>query len=595
MGRRVLTRGDGENGGTKAQTEELAAIHESDRSNLPFAERLGEQYHIGMINLLTLVAVVAVQDTSIAVIPQPAHLTRGTGTFLLTSATVVATDRATRQIGYQLADWLGPATGYRLTVGGAAGSATRTISLGLDTTLARLGDEGYRLSVTPTRITIRAYRPAGVFYGVETLRQLLPVEIFREAQVAGVTWSVPAVEIEDRPRFQWRGAHLDVSRSFMPKEFVKKYIDLLALHKLNRFHWHLTDDQGWRLEITKYPRLTSVGAWRRGSLVGVQHRYADTTQWVYDSIPHGGFYTQDDAREIVAYANARFITVVPEIEMPGHAQAAIAAYPWLGNTGQQLDVLMHWGVDANILNPSDSVIHFMQDVLSEVLAIFPSHWIHTGGDEAIKDQWKVSPVAQARIKALGVKDENALQSWMTAQMSQWLASHGRALIGWDEILEGGTEGLAPNAVVMSWRGMDGGIAAAQAGHDVVMTPTSNTYFDYYQSQDAAHEPLAIGGFLPIDTVYAFEPVPASLDSVQAKRVLGTQGQIWTEYQRTPKNVEYMVFPRLVALAEVAWTPKDQRNFADFNARLAKHVVRLGILDVNYRPLAGRVSGAAGAR
>ena len=538
-----------------------------------------------MIHLLTLLALLAgVQDTTLAVIPRPVHVTRGTGTFLLTPATVVVTDRATRQIGYQLADWLGPATGYRLAVSGGPGTAARTISLRTDPTLARLGDEGYRLTVTGTRITIRAFRPAGVFYGVETLRQLLPPDVFRQAPVAGVTWTVPAVEIEDMPRFQWRGAHLDVSRSFMPKEFVKKYIDLLALHKLNRFHWHLTDDQGWRIEIKKYPLLTAIGAWRRNSLVGVQRGYADTTQWVYDNVPHGGFYTQDDVREVVAYAAARFITVVPEIEMPGHAQAAIAAYPWLGNTGQQLEVLTHWGVDQNILNPSDSAIHFMQDVLTEVLALFPSRWIHTGGDEAPKAQWQTSPVAQARIGELGLHSENELQSWMTAKMSQWLAGRGRSLIGWDEILEGGMEGLAPNAVVMSWRGIDGGIAAAQAGHDVVMTPTSNTYFDYYQSQDLAKEPLAIGGFLPLETVYAYEPVPPALDSVQAKHVLGTQGQIWTEYQRNPKNVEFMVFPRLVALAEVAWTPAGLKNYGDFTARLTKHFARLAVLDVNYRPL-----------
>ena len=539
-----------------------------------------------MITLLAFVAIVAgVQDSALAVIPRPVHMTRGTGTFVLSARTVIVTDRATRDIGYQLADWLQPATGYRLSVGAAgAGGSARTISLGIDPTLSRLGEEGYRLSVTPARITIRAFRPAGAFYAVETLRQLLPPDIFRAAPIggAGVSWTVPAVAIEDWPRFSWRGAHLDGSRSFMPKEFVKKYIDLLAVHKLNRFHWHLTDDQGWRIEIKKYPLLTSVGAWRRQSLVGVQHAYADTTQWVYDNIPHGGFYTQDDVREIVAYAQARFITVVPEIEMPGHAQAAIAAYPWLGNTGQQLEVLTHWGVDANILNPSDSAMHFMQDVLTEVLALFPSHWIHTGGDEAVKDQWKTSPLAQSRIRELGLPDENHLQSWMTAQMSRWLEARGRALIGWDEILEGGTEGLAPNAVVMSWRGMDGGSAAAQAGHDVVMTPTSNTYFDYYQSQDPAHEPLAIGGFLPLETVYAFEPVPASFDAATAAHVLGTQGQIWTEYQRTPKNVEYMVFPRLTALAEVAWTPREQRNFADFSARLRAHLARLGILDVNYR-------------
>jgi len=506
------------------------------------------------------------------------------GSFALTPGTAIVTDRATRQIGYQLADWLYPATGYRLAATGTSRGATHVVSLGVDSTLSRLGEEGYRLTVTPARVTIRAFRPAGVFYGVETLRQLLPPDIFRAAPVAGVAWTVPAVEIEDWPRFSWRGAHLDVSRSFMPKEFVKKYIDLLALHKLNRFHWHLTDDQGWRIEIKQYPLLTQVGAWRSQSLVGVQHRYADTTQWVFDKIPHGGFYTQDDVREVVAYAQARFVTVVPEIEMPGHAQAAIAAYPWLGNTGQQLQVLTHWGVDQNILNPSDSAIHFMQDVLTEVLALFPSHWIHTGGDEAPKQQWQASPVAQARIKQLGLRDENQLQSWITAQMSQWLAGRGRSLIGWDEILEGGTEGLAPNAVVMSWRGIDGGIAAARAGHDVVMTPTSNTYFDYYQSQDTLHEPLAIGGFLPLDTVYAYEPIPAALDSLQAKHILGTQGQIWTEYQRTPKNVEYMVFPRLVALAEVAWTPKEEKDFANFKARLATHLMRLSVLDVKYRPL-----------
>ena len=368
----------------------------------------------------------------------------------------------------------------------------------------------------------------------------------------------------------------------MPKEFVKKYIDLIALYKLNRFHMHLTDDQGWRIEIKKYPLLTSVGGWRRQTLVGRQNN--DSTKWIYDARRHGGFYTQDDIREIVAYANTRFVTVVPEIEMPGHAQAAIAAYPWLGNTGQQLEVLQHWGVNAHILNPSDSAIHFMQDVLTEVLALFPSHYIHIGGDEAIKNEWQTSPVAQARIRQLGVHNENELQSWLTAQMSQWLAARGRALVGWDEILEGGMEGLAPNAVVMSWRGIEGGIAAAQAGHDVVMTPTSNTYFDYYQSADTLAEPLAIGGFLPLDSVYVYEPIPPALDSVQARHVLGTQGQIWTEYDATPKDVEYQVFPRLVALAEVAWTSRDQKNVGDFHARLERHLERLGVLDVNYRPL-----------
>jgi len=504
-------------------------------------------------------------DTAFAVIPRPVHMTRGrSGPFVLTTGTVIVTDRATRDIGYQLTDWLAPATGYHLPVRAAGGSAP-TISLRLDPSLTPLGDEGYQLSVTARQITIRARRPAGAFYAVETLRQLLPRDVFRAAPAVGVTWSVPGVQIEDTPRFPWRGAHLDVARHFMPKEFVKKYIDLIALYKLNRFHMHLTDDQGWRIEIKQYPLLTSVGGWRRQTLVGRQNN--DSTKWIYDARRHGGFYTQDDIREVVAYANARFVTVVPEIEMPGHAQAAIAAYPWLGNMGQQLEVLQHWGVNAHILNPSDSAIHFMQDVLTEVLALFPSHYIHIGGDEAIKNEWQTSPVAQARIRQLGLHNENELQSWLTAQMSQWLAARGRALVGWDEILEGGMEGLAPNAVVMSWRGIEGGIAAAQAGHDVVMTPTSNTYFDYYQSADT----LA-------------EPIPPALDSLQARHVLGTQGQIWTEYDTTPKDVEYQVFPRLVALAEVAWTPRDQKNIADFRTRLERHLERLGVLDVHYRPL-----------
>jgi hexosaminidase len=533
-------------------------------------------------NFFALLALFAgLQDTTLSIVPRPARMTRTTGTFVLTPGTVVVTDRATRQVGHQLADWLFPAAGYRLAVLGAAGSAARVISLRLDSSLSQLGDEGYRLTVTASRVTIRAFRPAGAFYAVQSLRQLFPAQLFREAPVADVVWSVPRVQIEDQPRFSWRGAHLDVSRHFMPKEFVKKYIDLLALHKMNRFHWHLTDDQGWRIEIKKYPRLTAVGAWRRETLVGIQRSYADTNQWVYDGRPHGGFYTQDDVREIVAYAAARFVTVVPEIEMPGHAQAAIAAYPELGNTGQQLEVLRRFGVNPNIFNPEDATIAFLQDVLTEVLELFPGRYIHIGGDEAIKDQWEASPRAQARIKQLGVKDEHELQSWFIHQMDAFLSARGRALVGWDEILEGG---LAPNATVMSWRGMEGGIAAARAGHDVVMTPTSNTYFDYYQSRDPATEPPAIGGFLPLDTVYAFEPVPPALAPAEAAHILGAQGQIWTEYQKTPKNVEYMVFPRLLALAEVVWTPRARKDFTDFRARLNTHLVRLGILDVNFRPL-----------
>lgn len=452
-----------------------------------------------------------------------------------------------------------------------------------------LGTEGYRLDVRPGVITISAAAPAGAFYATQTLRQLLPSSIFRAAMVANTAWTIPSVKIEDRPRFQWRGAHLDVSRHFMPKEFVKKYIDLLALQKMNRFHWHLTDDQGWRIEIKKYPRLTAVGAWREKTLVG--HASNDTTHNVYDNKRHGGYYTQEDVREVVEYARERFVTVVPEIEMPGHSQAAIAAYPFLGNSGDTIKPWSTWGVSAYILNPSDTTIRFMQDVLTEVMGLFPGPYIHVGGDEAIKPQWKSSPRAQAKIRALGIapddpndkrepdRAENELQSWFIKQMDTYLTAHGRRLVGWDEILEGG---LAPNAVVMSWRGIAGGLAAARANHDVVMTPGDHTYFDKYQSRDTVAEPLAIGGFLPVDTVYSYEPVPAELEPQFVHHILGAQGQVWTEYIEGPKNVEYMAYPRMSALSEVLWTSRARRDFADFMARLPAHLARLDALDVNYR-------------
>jgi hexosaminidase len=533
------------------------------------------------IALLAALALAAPQDSSIAMVPQPVRLERTPGAFVLTAATSITTDRATRAVGAALADYLFPATGYRLAVRAAAAGATRVIAIRTDPTLARLGDEGYRLEVTPTRVTIRASAPAGAFYAVQTLRQLLPVQILRDAKVEGVAWTVPAVNIEDAPRFGWRGAHLDAGRHFMPKEFVKKFIDLLALHKLNRFHWHLTEDQGWRIEIEKYPRLTEIGSWRRETLVGRQAAYADSTQWRFDGRPHGGFYTQDDVREIVAYARARFVTVVPEIEMPGHAQAAIAAYPALGNIGDTGAVSTHWGVHRRILNPEESTIRFMQDVLTEVLVLFPGRYVHIGGDEAAKDEWVASARAQARIRELGLKDEHELQSYFIRRMDEFLTARGRSLVGWDEILEGG---LAPNAVVMSWRGTAGGIAAAQAGHDVVMAPTSHTYFDYYQSRDTLSEPIAIGGYLPLEVVYGYDPLPAELTADQARHVLGAQGQLWTEYMPGPRQVEYMAFPRLTALAEVLWSPRERKDFADFTARLATHLQRLSILDVNFRPL-----------
>ena len=515
----------------------------------------------------------------ISIVPLPESLTVRTGQFVLSAATAIWADAATASVARQFTRWMEPATGLTLAVRVGGTPTGRAIILRRDTRLSRLGPEGYELTVTPRQVTIRAREAAGVFYGLQTIRQLLPPEIFREARVDSVRWVIPALRIVDRPRFTWRGAHLDVGRHFMPKEFVKKYIDLLALHKLNSFHWHLTEDQGWRIQILKYPRLTDVGAWRTQTIVGRQQG-GDSTTWSYDGIRHGGFYTQDDVREIVAYARDRFVTVVPEIEMPGHALAAIAAYPELGVTGLPADVGMRWGVYANILNAEESTVSFMQDVLTEVLALFPSRFIHVGGDEADKALWKTSPRIQERIRELGVKDEHELQSWFIRRMDAFLTSKGRRLIGWDEILEGG---LAENATVMSWRGTKGGIDAARSGHDVVMAPTSHTYLDYYQSQNTAGEPLAIGGFVPLEMVYGFEPVPAELEPQYRKHVLGAQAQLWTEYMKGPKQVEYMAFPRLTALSEVVWSPADRRNYRDFLTRLEDHLRRLAILDVAYRP------------
>jgi hexosaminidase len=515
---------------------------------------------------------------AVSIIPQPASIQMKEGQFTLTAATAIYTTATTASLGSILEQYLEPATGYDFAIRSGAPTGNRIV-LRIDPTLTRLGEEGYVLDVARGVISIRAPKPSGVFYGIQSLRQLFPVEMFREAKVNGVAWTAPAVHIEDSPRFAWRGMHLDVSRHFMPKEFVKKFIDLLALHKMNSFHWHLTDDQGWRIEIKKYPRLTEVGAWRKQTLIG--HHTNDSLKRVFDGQRHGGFYTQDDIREIVAYAAARYINVVPEIEMPGHVQAAVSAYPWLGTVSHPVNVREYWSVSEHILNPSDSSVAFMQDVLAEVLTLFPGKFIHVGGDEAVKNEWKASPQVQARIKQLGLKDEHEMQSWFIKKMDTYLTQHGRRLIGWDEILEGG---LAPNATVMSWRGIAGGIAAARQGHDVVMAPTGRVYFDYYQSQDQANEPLAIGGFLPLDSVYTFEPVPAELEPQYVKHILGAQGQLWAEYFPGPKQVEYMAFPRESALAEVLWTPKDKRNLADFSARLPVHLSRLQILDVNYRPI-----------
>jgi len=509
-----------------------------------------------------------------ALIPIPATFSSRSGAFILTAATPLTAPDALRSQAELLRDQLRPATGLPLSITGSARGPH--ISLAIDGSLARLADEGYRLAVTPEEVSVRAPRAAGILHGSQTLRQLLPPAIFQRAKVSGLAWTIPGVEIEDRPRFGWRGSHLDVGRHFMPKEFVLKHLDLLALHKFNVFHWHLTEDQGWRIEIKKYPKLTAVGAFRKDSMTAP--RTKDPAARKFAGQPHGGFYTQDDVREVVRYAADRGITVLPEIEMPGHAMAAIAAYPELGNTGKPIEVLTYWGITDHVLGVTDNVLRFFEDVFDEVLELFPSKFIHVGGDECPKTEWRQTPAAQERMKKEGLKNEDELQSWFIRHFDTWLAKRGRRLVGWDEILEGG---LAPGATVMSWRGEEGGIAAAKAGHDVVMAPNKPTYMDYSQTE-LPTEPPGIGNHNSLEAVYAYQPVPKELSADEAKHVLGGQGQIWTEYMPDPKRVEYMAWPRLVALAEVLWSPGETRSWGDFQKRLATHLERMAILDVNYR-------------
>ncbi len=433
--------------------------------------------------------------------------------------------------------------------------------------------EGYFLIIQPEKITIEAAEPVGAFYAVQTLRQLLPPEIEARELVRDLAWRVPCAEIRDHPRYTYRGMHLDVGRHFFPVSFIKKYIDLLAMHKMNRFHWHLTEDQGWRIEIKKYPKLQEIAAFRKETLIG---HYSDQPHQ-FDGKRYGGYYTQEEAKEIIAYAQERYITVIPEIEMPGHSQAALAAYPELSCHDQPVEVATKWGVFENVYCPEETTFEFLEQVLLEVIELFPSEYIHIGGDECPKIQWKESAFCQELIKQEGLKDEKGLQSYFIRRIASFLNEKGRNIIGWDEILEGG---LAPNATVMSWRGTQGGIEAAKAGHSVIMTPTSHCYFDYYQSRDP-NEPLAIGGYLPLKKVYAFNPTPKELNPAQAQYVLGAQGNLWTEYITSTEKAEYMAFPRAIALAEVVWSPQETRNYEDFIDRLVYHFERLDVLEVNY--------------
>ncbi|MFC5906661.1 beta-N-acetylhexosaminidase [Streptacidiphilus monticola] len=515
-----------------------------------------------------------------ALVPAPASVQQATaeGVFTLGPGTGLGSGPGAGSAERWLRSALGAATGYDLPPGRPG------IDLAVD---AALPAEGYRLTVDPDGVRIVGGDAAGVFWGAQTLRQLLGPEAFRRAPVKRGGWALPAVAIADAPRFGWRGVLLDVARHFLPKADVLRYLDLLAAHKLNVLHLHLTDDQGWRVEVRRYPELTRAGAWRERSMVGYR------TAQRRDDTPHGGYYTQDDLREIVAYAAERHITIVPEIDVPGHSQAAIAAYPELGNHDvvdtAALRTWTDWGVNPNVLNVEDGTLRFFENVLEEVLDVFPSTFVHLGGDECPKEQWRASPSAQARIKELGLADEDALQSWFIRHFDAWLAARGRRLIGWDEILEGG---LAEGAAVSSWRGYAGGIAAARAGHDVVMCPEQQVYLDHRQAP-GADEPVPIGWVRSLEDVYRFEPVPPTLhqEPEAAAHVIGTQANLWTEFTADAREVDYRAFPRLAAFAEVAWSPLPdepaERDFAGFERRMrAAHYARLDALGVEYRPESG---------
>lgn len=427
-----------------------------------------------------------------------------------------------------------------------------------------LTEEAYSLTVDHEGVTIKASTSKGFFYGTQSLIQMLPAE----KHIA----LLPYMTINDAPRFKWRGLHLDVGRHFYPVDFVKKYIDLMAFYKLNTFHWHLTEDQGWRIEIKKYPKLTEIGSQRKETIIE-----KNFDPYVGDGTPYGGFYTQDQIREVVAYAAKRQVTVVPEIEMPGHSLAALAAYPELGCAPGPYEVGTRWGVYDDIYCPSEKTFAFLEDVLTEVIDLFPGEYIHIGGDEAPKAAWKKSKLAQQVIKREGLKDEFELQSYFIKRMERFLVSKGKKLIGWDEILEGG---LAPEATVMSWRGVAGGIEAAESGHDVVMSPNADMYFDHYQA-DPATQPLAIGGFTTLESVYHYEPIPEDLDEKHHQHVLGAQANVWTEYMKTSDYVEYMVYPRAIALSETVWTKPENKDWKGFQKKMGHQYSLLDARDINY--------------
>lgn len=512
--------------------------------------------------------------SSPAIIPLPVKITTKSGHFHLRSSTVIQTDlhnpELLRLAGF-FADKVHFGGGPAFSVKAADQRGKNVIILRLGKDIPEIGSEGYHLSINRKRVLLEANTTRGIFYGLQSLFQLLPpdVETSREISSKG-HWKTACLEIIDYPRFSYRGLHLDVCRHFFPIAFIKEYIELLSIYKMNTFHWHLTDDQGWRIEIKKYPLLTQVGSIRKGTQVAKSD--------AIDDKPYGGFYTQDEIRDVIKYATEHYINIIPEIEMPGHAVAALTAYPRFSCTGGPFEVRTMWGVSDDVFCPGkDSTFLFIQDILSEVMQIFPYQYIHIGGDEVPKSRWTKCPLCQQRIKEQGLNDENELQSYFVQRIEKFLKANGRKLIGWDEILEGG---LAPEATVMSWRGLEGGITAAKQGHDVIMTPGEYCYFDHLQA-DPSYEPLAIGGYTNLKKVYSLEPAPAELTATEARHILGAQGNLWTEYIEKGDHAIYMAYPRAMALAEVDWSPKETRDWPGFINRLEQHFIRLDHKGVNY--------------
>jgi hexosaminidase len=552
---------------------------------LQMAKMLKAQCIYLMLVFSVLSVSVSGQKLQNSIIPKPVSYESGKGFFTITPSTQIVISPSSKELS-KIADLLSERLRLNQVLNASEKSGTKesqnTITLKLSQ-LNETGNEGYNLIVDKKAITITANSGAGIFYGMQTLFQLLPPAVEnRNPAVSFEKWKVPVCKIIDYPRFEYRGMHLDVCRHMFPVEFIKKYIDLMSMYKMNNFHWHLTEDQGWRLEIKKYPLLTEVGSERSSTPIGRNSRD--------DNEPYGGFYTQEEAVEIVEYAARRYVNIIPEIEMPGHALAALASYPNLSCTGGPFEVWTKWGVTDDIFCAgNEEVFTFLEDVLTEVISIFPSKYIHIGGDEAPKTRWEACPLCQKRIQDEGLKDAHELQSYFITRIEKFLNKNGRQIIGWDEILEGG---LAPGATVMSWRGTDGGVQAARLGHQAIMTPGSPCYFDHYQGNPAG-EPLAFGGYNPLKSVYLYEPVPEELSAAEAKFIIGSQGNLWTEYIPEASHAEYMAYPRALALAEVNWSLKESRNWEDFLNRFYQHTERLKERQVNYSKSSFNVSISTG--